>query len=143
LEEIDMASGKDLFGTWKQDSARSAYSPGPKAKTHTRVYEKSGKGFKVSCEETIRGKTVSWNYTAPAYDGKIYPVHGREDANGIKSYKLSETETLGIFTKDGMEVAGYRRDISIDGKTLTVIESGADNGAGKPYWNVSVFTKAE
>lgn len=137
-----MASANNLFGTWKQDSGRSAYSPGPKAKSHTRIYEKSGEGFKVSCEETIDGKAVSWNYTAPAYDGKIYPVHGRNDVNGIKSYRLSDTQTLGIFTKDGGEVGAYRRDISADGKTLTVIESGVDNGEGKPYWNVSVFKKA-
>lgn len=139
---MSSARASDLFGTWKQDSTRSIYHPGPKAKTHTRVYEKSGKGFKVSCEETIGGKAISWNYTASAYDGKIYPVYGRNDADGIKSYKLSDTQTLGIFTKDGAEVGAYKRDISADGKTLIVIESGADNGAGKPYWNVSVFTKA-
>jgi hypothetical protein len=137
-----MASENPLFGTWKQNPTYSAYLPGPNPESHVRVYEESGEGFKVTCNETIGGKAISWNYTAPAYDGKIYPVHGREDVNGIKSYKLSDTETLGMFTKDGGEVGAYKRQTSDDGKTLTVIESGKDNGAGKPYWNVSVFTKS-
>jgi len=130
----------NLFGTWSQDSTRSLYRPGPVAKTHVRIYERVGRGFKVSCKENIAGRQVSWSYSAPAYDGKIYPVTGRNDVDGIKSYKLSDTETLGIFTKDGREVAAYKRTISKDG-TLTVIESGIDNGEGKSYWNESVFTK--
>ena len=132
----------DLYGSWKQDSAQSFYRPGLKAESHIRVYERSGQGFKVSCTETIGGKTVSWNYTAPAYDGKIYPVYGRDDFNGIKSYKLSDTETLGIFTKDGGDEGAYARNLSYDGKTLTVFEAGKDNGRGQPYWNTSVFTKS-
>jgi len=136
-----MASSDNLFGTWTQDIQKSLYAPGPQAESHIRVYEVAESGFKVSTTETIGGKTISWNYTAPEYDGKIYPVHGRSDYDGIKSYKLNDSETLGLFTKDGEELAAYKRTLSKDGKTLTVIESGADNGKGQPYWNKSVFTK--
>ena len=138
---MEMATD-DLYGTWTQDSARSFYGPGPKAASHVRVYERAGEGFKVSCTEAIGGKTISWNYTAPAYDGRVYPVHGRTDFDGIKSYKLSDTETLGIFMKDGIQGGAYARSMSDDGKTLTVFEAGKDNGSGQPYWNTSVFTKS-
>jgi hypothetical protein len=132
----------DLYGTWTQDSTRSHYAPGAKAASHIRVYERAGQGFKVSCTETIGGRTVSWNYTAPSYDGRIYPVYGRADFDGIKSYQLSDMETLGIFTKAGLEGGAYGRKLSDDGKTLTVFEAGKVNGSGQPYWNTSVFTKS-
>lgn len=131
----------DLFGTWTQDVARSLYSPGAQAESHVRIYEKVADGFKVTCAEVIDGETITWHYTAPAYDGNIYPVHGRSDYDGIKSFKLSENETLGIFTKNGEEIAAYKRKMPMDGKTLTVIEAGQDNGQGQPYWNVTTFTK--
>ncbi len=83
-----MASVDALFGTWKQDLGRSLYSPGPNADSHMRVYEKAGEGFKVTCNETIGGKTISWNYTSPAYDGKPYPVLWEETIS-MKSEAIS------------------------------------------------------
>ncbi|PWU04087.1 MAG: hypothetical protein C5B51_17490 [Terriglobia bacterium] len=136
-----MASAGDLHGTWKRLPALAFYKPGPKPESHVRVYEHFAEGLKVSCTEIIEGKEISWHYTIPAFDGKVYPVYGRNDADGIKAFQLSETEVLGIFIKDGVETAICMRELSSDGRTLIVIESGADDGQGQPYWNTAVFTK--
>ena len=136
-----MEATDNLFGTWDQVPALSKYSLGANVESHIRVYEKTEKGFKVTCEQVRNGKKISWNYTAIDYDGKDYPVYGRTDVDAIASYKLDDLHTLGIFKKNGVAVACYNRDITSDGKTLNVIESGADDGTGKPYWDVTVMKK--
>src|SRR5579862_9019360 len=130
-----------LFGEWDQDVAKSTFSPGPAPTSSTRKYEQTGQGFKVTVDEVRGGKQVSWNYTAPAYDGKDYPVHGRPDVDTVASYQLDSQQTLGIFKKNGVEGGAYKREVSSDGKTLTVIAAGADDGTGKPYFDVTVYTK--
>jgi len=136
-----MAISENLNGSWKHDIKTSVYNPGPTAERHLRVYESIGEGFKVTCEEIVAGREVSWSYTAEKYDGEIYPVHGRSDVDGIKSYLLNDTSTFGIFTLNGEEVGFYKRTLSSDGSILTVVESGRGDDSAPPYWNVSSFTR--
>jgi hypothetical protein len=129
-----------LFGTWNHDVNLSTFAPGPGPEKHTRKYEQAGDGFKVTVDEVRGGQAISWSYTAHDYDGNDYPVQGRTDADSIASYRLSETQTLGIFKKDGRDIAFYKRTRDAAG-TLTVIETGADDGNGRPYFERFVFRK--
>jgi hypothetical protein len=129
-----------VMGTWKADLKASKFSPGPAPKSHTRRYEPSGDGYKLTVEAVDdAGNQSSWAYTAN-YDGKDYPVTGSPAVDTISLSKINDHHTLGIFKKGGVAIALYNRGISLDGKTLTITTAGT-NENNNPYFDVTVYHK--
>ena len=125
-----------LFGrTWNMNPARSRFSTTAFAPDQeTRLYEEVPGGYELTVAGSHAGKDYSWNYTA-LYDGKPHPVYGRPDVNEITIYKINDHITVGFFSKDGVEGGPYSRNVSVDGKTLTVQAAGR-NADGTPFFDV-------
>ena len=128
---------KKLFNkNWSAKIDKSLFSKKTKPLTETRLYEKGKKsGYRLTVRGTRpNGSNYEWGYEAKK-DGKAFPIYGREDADAIIAYKVTEEITIGDFLKKGKIVAAYKRSISKDGKKLTVVFAGIDN-KNKPYFNV-------
>jgi hypothetical protein len=129
-------------GTWKMNSAKTKYNPGPAPKSTTQTYEAQGNGVKFSSEGTAAdGSRVAWSYTSN-FDGKDNPVTGTgpNGADTIALKRLNPNRIDVSTKKGGKEIAVARLAVSKDGKVLTVTVKGT-NASGQAMNNVIVFDK--
>ena len=139
---LAVAQPKDPFvGTWRLDTAKSKYSPGPAPKSQTAVYEAAGQGYRVTVKaEPASGAAQEWSYTT-ALDGKDVPVKGNNPNAEMIAVKRIDATTLETVNKKGGKVTTTQQNVvSADGKTRTVTSTGVD-GQGQKVNNVTVFTK--
>jgi hypothetical protein len=127
------------IGTWKMNAAKSKFSPGPAPKSAVVKWEADAKGVKNTSDlvnaDGSAGKTV---YTA-AYDGKDYPMTGSPMVDTV-SLKREGKSVKRVDKKAGKEVQSFDREISADGKTMTVKHKGKD-AKGVEFNNVFVLEK--
>src|SRR5258708_23931513 len=71
-----LVAADPTVGTWKLNTAKSKYSPGPTPTSATITYEETADGIKRTGENVLPdGTKTSFEYTAK-YGGKDYPVTG-------------------------------------------------------------------
>lgn len=130
-----MATKNPLFAAnWKLAPKKSKFTTSAwNPESETRVYKAVRGGYELKVTGIKTGEPYSWGYTA-IYDGKDHPVHGRKDVDAIEAYKVNNQITIGFFKKKGKEVAAYKRTVSIDGKSLSVVASGI-NSDGSIYFD--------
>jgi hypothetical protein len=128
------------IGTWKLNTAKSKYTPGPTPKSATVTYEETADGIKRTGESVdADGKTTSFTYTAK-YDGKDYPVSGTDLYDAIAPKRVNEHIVEATLKKSGTVVHTARRVVSKDGKMMTITMSGK-NAKGEKVHNVAVYDK--
>ena len=111
-----------MLGTWKLNVAKSKYSPGPAPKSATVTYEAAGDGYKRTGESVAAdGKKTSFEYTAK-YDGKDYPIKGSENFDAIAVKRIDDHNAEATLKKAGKVVANTKRNVSKDGKVLTLYD---------------------
>jgi hypothetical protein len=120
-----MAAKNPLFNkTWTLTAKKSKFTTSSwNPEDETRLYKSVPGGYELQVKGTKAGEPYSWGYTA-IYDGMDHPVHGRKDVDAIEAYKVNSQITIGFFKKKGKEVAAYKRKLSLDGKSLSVVASG-------------------
>jgi len=135
-------------GTWKLNTAKSKYSPGPPPKgPNTQRIEAVENGSKLVADGVnAQGQKTHNEYTVK-YDGKDYPQHpmidGKPDPNGpdMISGKKIDDHTYEVTTKrKGAVVTTIKEVISADGKTRTATITGK-NAQGQAVNNVVVYEK--
>jgi hypothetical protein len=130
----------EVYGTWKLNTAKSQFKPGPAPKASTIKFEASGKGVK-STQEMVpaTGDKTTGTYTAQ-YDGKDYPVTGSPVADTV-ALKMTNAKTVErVDKKGGKVVQTFVRTISADGKTMKVTQKGT-NAKGEAIDNVMLFDR--
>ena len=127
-------------GTWKLNTAKSKYTPGPVPKSATVTYEETADGIKRTGESVdADGKTTSFTYTAK-YDGKDYPVTGSDVYDTIAPKRINEHTVEATRKKSGAVVHTARRVVSKNGKVMTITMTGK-NAKGEKVHNVAVYDK--
>lgn len=131
---------KGLVGTWKLNTAKSKFSPGPAPKTMTITYSAEGNNLKIVVDAVpADGAAQRWEMTA-AYDGKDYPVIGNPNADMISMKRVDDRHGESTFKKGGKVTAVNIRTLSADGNTLTIVSKGTTVD-GKPRHDTQVFEK--
>ncbi len=138
---VAAAQPDPFVGTWRLDTAKSKYSPGPAPKSQTATYEAAGPGYKVSVKaEPASGAAQQWSYST-ALDGKDVPITGNNPNADMIAVKRIDATTLESINKKGGKVTTTQRNVvAADGKSRTVTTTGTD-GQGQKVNNVTVFTK--
>ena len=134
------AQADPAVGTWKLNTAKSTYMPGPMPKTNTVTIAAAGSGYHVTAKgEDAAGRPTGIDYTVTA-DGKDSVVKGAPayDTTSLKRIDANTTEQ--IRKKEGKTVQTATRKISADGKTMTVTTRGKDE-AGRTLNTVAVYDK--
>jgi len=127
-------------GTWKLNTAKSSYSPGPAAKSVTLTIWAEEKSVKVH-SEGIDGadKATKVDFTAN-FDGKDYPATGIA-AGDMVSVERVDANTIRVsMKKGGQTLMTVTSVVSKDGKTRTSTFVGKDNEA-HDVKNVVVYDK--
>lgn len=142
-----LAEKNSASGTWKLNTAKSKFSPGPEPKSATLTLEVKDDSVKTSYEEIEANDShVTYEYIATYDDGKDYPITGSG-----RSELLSGAETVGLrrsgsnsfgaqFKKSGQVVMTNRTVLSKDGKSLAITTNGADS-KGQPIALMTVWDK--
>jgi hypothetical protein len=135
------AQATDLrMGTWKMNSGKSKYDPGPAPQSLTVKVEPAGQGEKVATESVnADGSRTATGYTAN-FDEKDSSLTGSQTANTVALKRVDARTTIRTDKKDGKVVSTLTRVVSADGKTMTVTVKGT-NAQGQPVNNVIVFDK--
>ena len=72
VPEIGLAQSNPLIGTWKNNLAKSKYSPGPAPRSGTTIFEAVGQGLKITAENTdAQGKPTKVDFGVISFDGKL------------------------------------------------------------------------
>ena len=135
-----LAQSDPAAGTWKLNPAKSRYTPGPVPKSNVITITVIENGLKVSGQGTDGdGKPTSLNYTV-TYDGKAKPVTGSPDYDSTSGKRINANTTEQTRTLEGKQTQTQRREVSADGKTMTITTRGKDK-AGHTINNVAVYEK--
>src|SRR5262245_16833078 len=134
------AAAKNMVGTWKLDTAKSKYSPGPAPKSQVATLDAVEGGLKVVADRVeADGKTVHFEWTAK-FDGKDYPVKGDPARDAVSVTKLDDY-TLDITNKKAGKVTTTIHAVyAKDGKSRTETVAGTD-AQGRKIENVTQWQK--
>jgi hypothetical protein len=128
------------IGTWKLNLAKSTYNAGQPPKSTTIVIEAAGDGTKVTADTVLSdGTSRRISYTA-TYDGKDSKVTGSPDYDMVSIKRTAPSTTEGERKKGGRVLQTFKRTVSADGKTMTVMSKGI-SGGGQKVDNVLVYDK--
>jgi hypothetical protein len=133
---ISQTASKNMaVGTWKLDTGKSKYEPGPVPTSATVII---GEDNKIQfSEETPDGKSTSWS-VLPTTDGTPAPIVGLENSTlvekRIDGRHVEDTWKFGSVTLIGKNV------LSKNGKTMTYTLTGTGSD-GKPVHDVEIWEK--
>ena len=135
-----MASDDPQTGTWKLNTAKSKYDPGPMPKGNTLTITVDAKTYKLHAEGVgADGKPTVADFTAE-FGGPDVASKGLPYGNMV-SVKRIDANTLEVtMKKDGKALVTVTSVVSKDGKTRTSTFHGKDE-AGKDVHNVAVYDK--
>jgi len=141
LTAASMASAADNWvGTWKLNTAKSKYSPGPMPKSQTLKFEATPAGTKLSTEAMgADGTATKGGYTSK-FDGKDVPWVGNPDADTASPKRIDDNNYENGWKKGGKPTITSKGMVSVDGKALTVTSTGK-NAKGDAVNNVAVYDK--
>jgi hypothetical protein len=130
-----------MMGTWKLNTAKSKFTPGPAPKSTTLVYAPAPEGrISIVVDVTpAEGAAMHWE-SVVADDGKDYPLKGNPNADSISYKRVDALTGTTTWKKDGKVTGTNTRKLSADGKTLTITSEGTTPD-GKPRIDVQVFEK--
>jgi hypothetical protein len=119
-----VAVAADPFeGTWRLNTAKSKYDPGPAPDKATVTIQSDGSTTSVKTESAFEGKPYTTSYKV-GLDGTPAPLQGSPVADMISVKKVDDRTRETKTTKAGSPVSESRAILSADGKTITVTGSG-------------------
>jgi len=138
-----LAQDNPFAGTWKLNTAKSKFEPGPGPKSLTRTVVAQGSGAKYSFEGVgADGSSYAYSFSTN-YDGMDSAITGTGTPGGadaIALKRVSSRKTEGTLKKDGKELAKVVAEVSKDGKVATVKTKGK-TADGKESSSESVYDK--
>ena len=137
---VPMAAADEQSGTWKMNSAKSKYSPGPAPKELTVKIEADENHIKLNADGANGdGTPIHVEYDAK-FDGKDYPATGMPNADSVSVKRLKGGGIETQQKKGGQVQITINSVVSKDGKTRTSTWKGKD-AEGRDVNNVVVLDK--
>ena len=137
-----MVQASPILGTWKLNTAKSKYSPGPMPKSLTRTVTADGDSVKYVFEGVAAdGSAIAYGFTTK-FDGKASPVTGSipSGADSVSGKKTDDHHYVATLKKGDKVVGTSKVTISEDGKTTTVDSTGVTATGAKSH-DVQVYDK--
>jgi hypothetical protein len=136
------AEDNPLVGTWKLNTTKSKFDPGPGPKSLTRTVVADGDGVKYTfAGESSDGKPVAYGFSVH-FDGKDNPISGSmpSGADTIAAKRTDSRHFVATLKKAGKEISTSKVTVSNDGKVTTVESTGTDSAGAKVH-DIQVFDK--
>jgi hypothetical protein len=136
-----LAAEDPFIGTWALNKEKSKFDPGPMPQniTHTyQAWEKDGMKIKTVTVGT-NGKESVREYTEK-FDGKEYVEPNDAGRDHVSIKRVNAYRQEGVGTLKGVVTGRFSRQISPDGKTMT-IETVGLTPDGRQKHDIRVFDK--
>jgi hypothetical protein len=137
------AQDNPFAGTWKLNTAKSKFVPGPGPKSMTRTIASQGAGASYSFEAMgADGASIAYSFSTN-YDGKDSAITGTGAPGGadtIALKRVSPRKVEGTLKKGGKEIGKVAAEVSSDGKVSTVKSKGK-TADGKEFSTDTVYDK--
>ena len=133
-------AAENWLGTWKLDTAKSQFSPGPAPKSLNLKWESTPAGTKFTSDGTgADGKSNHSAYVSK-FDGKDVPYEGNPEADTCAPMKVDDNTYTNAWKKAGKPTINAKVVVSDGGKTMTITQTGT-NAKGEAVNNSVVYTK--
>ena len=129
-----------VLGTWKLDTARSKFIPGPAPKSQTRTYAETAQGTAMTFTGVAANGSSMSGQSTFKYDGKDYKITGSADYDTLSLKRLNGSTVRADLKKGGKVVGTTVRTLTGHGKVLTLASKGT-GATGAPFDIVMVFDK--
>jgi hypothetical protein len=139
LTTMISAAADPFSGTWRLNTTKSKYDPGPAPDRATVTIQSDGVASTVKIESSFEGKPMTVTYKANL-DGTPAPLQGSPVADMISVKKVDEQTREMKSRKGDKTVSESRATVSADGKTVTVVGSGL-NPKGEKTTFTAVYDK--
>lgn len=131
-----------MDGTWDLDASASRFNPGPGRTRDTRTYRVDGdRIYLTGAVAYADGRVENIQFEA-ALDGKDYAPTGNPRVETIAQVRIDAHTVKTTTKRDGKVMATSTRQVSTDGKTMTITTTGTDE-KGVAFNNTLVFRKRE
>jgi hypothetical protein len=131
---------ESAVGTWTLNLAKSKFNPGPAPKSQTRTYAQSAEGVTFSIKGVAADGSPMSQQSTFKYDGKDYSITGNNNYDMLSLTRIDANTIKSTMKKDGKAVGTTTRQVSADGKVLTVTTKGTDAKGGK-FEDVAVYDR--
>jgi hypothetical protein len=137
-----LSASDPMVGTWDLDVSASSFNPGPGRTRDTRTYKVDGDRIHLTGTVVHADGRVENIQLEAVIDGKDYAPTGNPRVETIAQVRV-DAYTVKTTTKRGGKVtATSTRQVSKDGKTMTITTAGTDE-KGVAFDNTLVFRKRE
>ena len=133
----EVSSEDPLLGTWHLDISKSTYRPGPPPRTQIRIYEKHRFGIRGTVKTVYADGRSTTVQSIFDYDKQEHPITGSEDVDAIVVTRTDAYIHEATLSHAGIRVGTFRREISRDGRRMTVTLQRRN----PPTDNVEVYQK--
>jgi len=133
-------AAESWLGTWKLNTAKSKYSPGPAPKSLTLTWEATADGIKHAAEGVNgEGEPMHSGYV-PKYDSTDVPYTGNPDADMSSAKKIDDNSYENVWKKDGKTTITAKVVVSKNGKTMTITQTGT-NAKVEAVKNTAIYDR--
>ena len=130
-----------LAGKWKLNLEKSKYDPGPPPKGMMLTYEPAEGGIRATVDGVSSDDQPIKQVFGPfKLDEKPYPITGSAVFDNQISKKIDDRTSDFIRRKGEQIVQTGKRELSADGKIVTITTTGRD-AKGQQFNSVSIFDK--
>jgi hypothetical protein len=136
---LSSQSKEPWVGTWRLNTTKSTYSPGPKPVSSTVTVQASEGGLKQVTEQSLGLGAAKSEFTA-RFDGKDYPIRGNPNAEVVALRRIDDSSYEVLLKMSGKVTITSRVSISADGRTRTVVQTGTD-AKGQKVMNTIVYDR--
>jgi len=128
------------IGTWKLNTARSKFAPGPGPQSQTLKWEATPQGIKQTSDTVDADGTASHGGYVTRFDGKEVAWEGNPNADKANPKKIDDNLFVNAWTLAGKPTITAKVRVSKDGKTLTVSQTGR-NAKGETVHSIAVYDR--
>ncbi|HCC59027.1 MAG TPA: hypothetical protein DEQ47_17555 [Solibacterales bacterium] len=134
-----LAADSPFVGTWKLNVEKSKLATSGIGQSSV-VVEETPNGLKSTVTATnAKGEPINFSYAA-TLDGKAATVTGTTMFDSVTLTPVDAQHIKAVGTKDGKVVYTDQRQVSKDGKTMTIERDGT-NADGSSYHATLVFER--
>jgi hypothetical protein len=140
-EAVTSQGQEPLFGTWKLNTAKSKYSPGPAPKSSTVKWEATQDGVRLTVDVVpASGEPIQYEASGK-FDGKDNPIKGNNpDGDSVAFSKIDSHTYEAVNKKGGQTTITSHIVVAADGKTRVTTQTGK-NGKGETAHNTLSYEK--
>lgn len=109
-----------IIGTWKLNLPRSTFAGVSAYKSQIRTYSRAGKAITLNMTTIAEDGQEIKTHATYSLSGKDYPSMGNPDFDSLSGVRIDANTAEFSLKRAGKEVGKIRREVSKDGRTLTI-----------------------